>query len=139
MCIPSFYLLGDDRHHLLGASRMASDFEFCSKVLGTHVLESFKDFGQRIYEEPGVEFVHIDPLSVRNGFAQTTLSFLRKGDADDSSIVFGCTGTGAMTVSIFITGTPVNGPAAPAIVTREWVDDMISLFVKRVFTPSAVR
>ena len=112
---------------------MESDSEICIKALGTHVFESCKDFGQRIYDEPGVEGVNIYPMSKQNGFAQISLSFFRKGDADDSSIVFSCTNAGSMVVSMFIAGNPCNSPPAPAIVTREWVDDTVAKFVRGVF------
>jgi hypothetical protein len=112
---------------------MSSDSELCIEALGTHVFESIKDFGQRIYEEPGVEGVNIYPVSKPNGFAEISLSFFRKGDADDSSIVFSCTHTGSMVVSMFIAGDPCNSPPAPAIVTRAWVDDTVAKFVRDVF------
>src|SRR6476469_3538704 len=95
----------------------------CLNALETHVFESFKNFGERVYEEAGVENVIIYPVSKQNGFAQISLSFLRRGDADDSSIVFSCTNAGSMVVSMFIAGDPSNSPAAPEVVTREWVDD----------------
>ena len=116
---------------------MTPDSEVCIKALGTHVFESFKDFGQRIHEEPGVEGVNIYPVSKQNGFAQITLSFFRKGDADDSSIVFSCTNSGSMVVSMFIAGNPCNSPAPPAIVTREWVDNTVAKFVRAVFARPA--
>jgi hypothetical protein len=112
---------------------MASDSEHCTKALGTHVWESFKDFGQRAHEEPGVEDVHIYPLDKKNGFEQTTLSITRKGDPDDSSIVFACTDTGSMLVSMFVAGVPLKSPAAPSIVTREWVDEMVEKFIRTLF------
>jgi hypothetical protein len=113
---------------------MASDSEICTKTLGTHVWESFKDFGQRVSEEPSVEDVQLYPLTAQNGFAQTTMSITCKGDPDDSSIVFSCTGTGSMVVSVFIAGNAHNSPVAPAIVTREWVDDTVEKFVSTVFS-----
>jgi hypothetical protein len=116
---------------------MTSDSEVCTKALGTHVFESLKDFGQRIHEEPGVEGVSIYPVSKQNGFAQISLSFFRTGDADDSSIVFSCTSSGSMVVSMFIAGNPCNSPPAPAIVTRDWVDDTVAQFVRTVFARPA--
>ena len=115
---------------------MTPDPETCIKTLGTHVFESFKDFGQRIDEEPGVEGVSIHPVSKQDGFAQISLSFFRKGDVDDSSIVFSCTNTGSMLVSMFIAGDPCNSPPTP-IVTREWVDDTVARFVREVFARPA--
>jgi len=116
---------------------MTSESEVCIKALETHVFESFKDFGQRIFEQAGVEDVNIYPVSKQNGFAQMSLSFFRKGDADDSSIVFSCTITGSMVVSMFIAGNPCNSPPAPTIVTREWIDDTVAKFVRDVFARPA--
>ena len=112
---------------------MTSDPVPCLNAIETHVFESFKAFGQRVYEEAGVEDVNIYPVSKQNGFAQISLSFYRPGDADDSSIVFSCTNAGSMVVSMFIAGDPCNSPAAPATVTREWVDDTVAAFVRSVF------
>ena len=112
---------------------MATEMEDCTNALATHVLDSFRDFGQRISEEEGVEDVSIHPLSKRDGFASTSLSFFRKGDSDDSSIEFTCTDTGGVVVSMFVTGAPVKELTAPAILTREGVDAIVARFISTAF------
>ncbi len=114
---------------------MATEFDGCKKALGTHVWESFKDCRHDLSKENDVEDVSLHPLRIHNGFASTSLSFLRKGDADDSSIEFTCTDTGTPIVSIFVRGPAVDRVDVPSILTRENVDEIVRRFMRTVFKP----
>jgi hypothetical protein len=112
---------------------VATEREGCEKALGTHVWESFKDFGERVREEPGVEDVHLVPLRTSGDLSSIAMSISRKGDADDSSIEFICTDTGGVVVAAFIRGAPVEKMQVPAILTREGVDAIVARFIASVF------